>query len=123
MKNFQQSNPIRLFFRCQDALVGAGPLQGGFHIIDGNTLRIVSDRVSFLEPPFASSRAVFNLFDAIEPVQGCLADIVSGHLKYHLGIRSWLLIGCDCDRCQQKHQIYPNQYHFFDICKYHDPSF
>ena len=93
IKNFQKSNPILLFFGFQYAFVGACLLQGRSHLIYTDTLRIVSNRVGFLEPEFASSRAVFNMFDAIEPIQGCFADIVSGHLKYNLCIRSWLMIG------------------------------
>ena len=120
MKNFQQSNPILLFFGCQDALVSAGFLQGGFHLIYADALRIVSDCVGFLEPEFASSRSVFNMLDTIEPIQGCFADIVSGHLKYHLSISISLLIRRDCDHRKEKHKICRNQHHFFDIFISHD---
>jgi hypothetical protein len=45
IKNFQRSNPLLLFFRCQQAFAGAGFLQGGFYLIHGNALRIVSGRI------------------------------------------------------------------------------
>jgi hypothetical protein len=92
IKNFQKSHPILLFFGCQDAFVSAGLLQGSFHLIHGNTLRIVSYRVGFFEPELALSRAAFNTFNTIEPFQGCFADIVSGYMKYDPGISRGLLI-------------------------------
>ena len=92
IKNFQKSSPVLLFFGCQDTLVSAGLLQGSFHLIHGNTLRIVSYRVGFFEPELALSRAVFNMFNTIEPFQGCFADIVSSHMKYYSGISCGPLI-------------------------------
>jgi hypothetical protein len=115
IKNFQKSNPVLLFFGCQDAFISAGLLQGNFHLIQGNTLRIVSYRVGFFEPELALSRAVFNMFNTIEPFQGCFADIVSRHMKYDPGISRGLLVRCNRDRCKQKDQIYPDQNKFEEL--------
>ncbi|MDJ0984607.1 MAG: hypothetical protein QNJ26_03600 [Desulfobacterales bacterium] len=97
-------NPILFFIGRQDATICTGVLQGGFHLIDADTLRIVRDCIGFLKPQLVLLNTAFHLFDTIEPIQGCFADIVSAHVEYDLRIRRGLLVRGNCHRCKQKHQ-------------------
>ena len=56
---------------------GARLFQGRYHLVRGDYLRVVNDGVGF---PYPAKTSLY-LFDAFQPLQGCLAYIVSADVK------------------------------------------
>ena len=87
-----------MLFGFEDPLVGAGFLQRTFHFFNRDELRIINHRVDLFKPELVALNALLHFFNAVEPFQGCFADIVSGHMEGHQGICNELLIRGDSAR-------------------------
>ena len=63
--------------------------QGCHHLLNCNDGRVVINRVDL----FKTVEAFFNRFNSIQPLQGCLADIISCHEENRRG--QLILVGVD----------------------------
>ena len=61
---------------CHSA-IGTGRFQGRYHFSRGDYFRVVDNGVNFSEP----AKTSLNLFDAFQPLQGCLSYIVSANVE------------------------------------------
>ena len=67
-----------LFYRFNES---SGLLQGKFHFLDGNYLRIIINCIYFLKV----AKAFFDSLHSRQPFQGCFSDVVSLNIKDRLG--------------------------------------
>jgi hypothetical protein len=56
-------------------------LKGRFHFVNCNDAGVIIDRIGF----FKSAKAFFDPLHTIEPLQGCLADVISTDKKNRHG--------------------------------------
>ena len=68
--------PILQSLLCYSA-IGASRFQGGCHLSRGDYARVINHCVNFA----GSAKTSLYLFDAFQPLQGCLAHIVSADVK------------------------------------------
>ena len=68
--------PILQSLLCYSA-IGASRFQGGCHLSRGDYARVINHCVNFA----GSAKTSLYLFDAFQPLQGCLAHIVSANVK------------------------------------------
>ncbi len=76
------------------------PFQLSLHFIDRNLRRIIIDRVDLFE----IMPAALNLFDTVQPIQGCFADIISVHVKGCFGQWGFIGMGFHITKTEQNQQ-------------------
>jgi hypothetical protein len=72
--------PSSLALLIRGSPVSPGVFQSGLHFADCYGGRVVVNRIDL----FKTAEAFGNLFDAFQPLQGCLTDIISCHKKHSL---------------------------------------
>ena len=76
-------HPVTLMIRRSSAvkIIGPGPFEGSFHLLDSNEARIIIDRIGL----FPADESFLNFLDTLQPLQGRFSNVISLYEKDHFG--------------------------------------